>query len=98
NTQTEAAPAEATQATPEEVPETTEAPDDTPPPAKATPGKDAARVEELYVTGSRIKRVDLTTPAPVTVLTRQDIDSTGKQSIGDILQALPAQSNGINTQ
>ena len=28
------------------------------------------KVEELVVTGSRIKRMDLTTPAPVTVLTR----------------------------
>ena len=62
------------------------------------PEKEAKKVEELIVTGSRIKRMDLTSSAPVTVLTRADIDAAGLTSIGDILQHLPSQSGATNTQ
>jgi outer membrane receptor protein involved in Fe transport len=55
-------------------------------------------VEEIVVTGSRIPRVELTTAAPVTVLNRTQIESSGRPSIGDILQSIPEQSNAINTQ
>ena len=54
--------------------------------------------EVIVVTGSAIERTETTTPAPVTVLDRQDLDAAGMASIGDILQDLPSQSNGINTQ
>ncbi len=53
--------------------------------------------EEIVVTGSRIRRKDLTTPAPVTVLSREQVVASGKVSIGDFLQALPEQGNAINT-
>ncbi|HYV44686.1 MAG TPA: TonB-dependent receptor [Myxococcaceae bacterium] len=55
-------------------------------------------MEEIVVTGSRIPRVELTTAAPVTVLNRTQIESSGRPSIGDILQSIPEQSNAINTQ
>jgi iron complex outermembrane recepter protein len=73
----------------------------------ASPAADAAKpkkpgeeeyVEEIVVTGSRIPRVELTTAAPVTVLNRTQIESSGRPSIGDILQSIPEQSNAINTQ
>jgi outer membrane receptor protein involved in Fe transport len=54
--------------------------------------------EEIVVTGSRIRRKDLTTPAPVTVITREQVQASGKVSIGDFLQSLPEQGNAINTQ
>src|SRR3954468_21411944 len=54
--------------------------------------------EEMVVTGSSIPRVELTTAAPVTVLNRTQIESSGRPSIGDILQSIPEQSNAINTQ
>jgi outer membrane receptor protein involved in Fe transport len=44
------------------------------PPAAAEPRKAAAE-EEILVTGSRIRRKDLTTPAPVAVLSREDLAS-----------------------
>jgi iron complex outermembrane receptor protein len=75
--------------------------------AAAAPATDAAKpkkpgeeeyVEEIVVTGSRILRVELTTAAPVTVLNRTQIESSGRPSIGDILQSIPEQSNAINTQ
>ena len=53
--------------------------------------------EEIIVTGSRVGREDLTTPAPLTVLTREQIQASGKVSIGDYLQQLPEQGNAINT-
>ncbi len=58
----------------------------------------AAVEEEVVVTGSRIPRKDLTTPAPVTVFTREDIEASGRLSVGDFLQQMPEQGNAMNTQ
>ncbi len=55
-------------------------------------------LEEIVTTGSRIARKDLTGAAAVTVLSEQDIRVTGNVSIGDILQDLTVNSNGINVQ
>jgi outer membrane receptor protein involved in Fe transport len=69
----------------------------TPPtPAEAEQRK-AAR-EEITVTGSRVRRKDLTTPAPVTVLTRAQFEESGKLTLGDFLQTLPEQGNAPNFQ
>ncbi|HZN92814.1 MAG TPA: TonB-dependent receptor plug domain-containing protein, partial [Myxococcales bacterium] len=77
-----------------------------PPAESAAPAADASKpkkpgeeeyTEEIVVTGSRIPRVELTTAAPVTVLNRTQIESSGRPSIGDILQAIPEQSNALNT-
>lgn len=49
---------------------------------------DEGRVEldSVEVTGSRIKRVDVEGPLPVTQISRQDIDASGDISIGDLLR------------
>ncbi len=54
--------------------------------------------EEIIVTGSRVRRKDLTTPAPITVINKEAVEASGKITIGDFLQALPEQGNAINTQ
>ncbi|TMB09383.1 MAG: TonB-dependent receptor, partial [Deltaproteobacteria bacterium] len=54
--------------------------------------------EELVVTGSRIRRKDLTTPAPVTVVTREQFETSGRMTIGDYLQTMPEQGNAPNFQ
>jgi len=54
--------------------------------------------EVIVVTGSIIERRELTTPAPLAVLDKADLDAAGVASIGQILQNLPAQSNAINVQ
>jgi len=54
--------------------------------------------EEVVVTGSRIRRKDLTTPAPVTVVTREQFESSGRMTIGDYLQTMPEQGNAPNFQ
>ncbi len=59
---------------------------------------EAVQMEEVVVTGSRIKRKDLTTPAPVTIMSREAVVASGKVSIGDFLQSMPEQGNAINTQ
>jgi outer membrane receptor protein involved in Fe transport len=65
--------------------------------ATAAGPKAREHVEEILVTGSRIRRLDLTTAAPVTVLSKEQIQASGKVSIGDFLQTLPEQANAINT-
>src|SRR3989440_155965 len=54
--------------------------------------------EDLVVTGSRIRRKDLTTPAPVTVVTREQFEASGRMTIGDYLQTMPEQGNAPNFQ
>ncbi|HYQ23578.1 TonB-dependent receptor domain-containing protein [Stenotrophomonas sp.] len=54
-------------------------------------GKDAVNLDRVSVVGSRIKRADVEGPAPVTVITRADIDREGFQSVGDMLQSLTQQ-------
>jgi iron complex outermembrane recepter protein len=50
--------------------------------------------QRVEVTGSRIKRTDAETASPVQVLTREDIERTGKTSIQDVLRGVTADSNG----
>jgi iron complex outermembrane recepter protein len=59
---------------------------------------EVVRLEEVLVTGSRLRRKDLTSPAPVVILTREQLQASGKVVLGDVLQSLPAQANGINAQ
>jgi outer membrane receptor protein involved in Fe transport len=60
-----------------------------------TPKKSAE--EEIVVTGTRIRRKDLTTPAPIAVINKEEMQASGKVNIGDFLQQLPEQGNAINT-
>jgi iron complex outermembrane recepter protein len=70
-----------------------------PAPGEAAPssGKRKSGEEEIVVTGSRIRRKDLTTPAPITVISKDQVQASGKVSIGDFLQMLPEQGNATNT-
>jgi iron complex outermembrane recepter protein len=47
---------------------------------------DAARLDRVEVTGSRIKRLDIEGPSPVTVITREDIEASGDISVADVLR------------
>lgn len=53
-----------------------------------------AAQQTVEVTGSRIKRTDAETASPVQVLTRDDIERTGKQSIQDVLRGLSVDGQG----
>ncbi|WP_057635563.1 TonB-dependent receptor domain-containing protein [Stenotrophomonas humi] len=60
-------------------------------------GEKATNLDRVSVVGSRIKRVDLEGPAPVTVITRDDIDREGFQTVGDMLQTLTQNTTGSFT-
>jgi outer membrane receptor protein involved in Fe transport len=49
-------------------------------------------LEEIVVTGTRIKRADLDTASPVTVLDRQDILAQGITDVGNLIQRMPSMS------
>lgn len=84
-------------------------PPDQPPPAPATAApaatpaasaqaSEAEPGEELFVTGTRVRRKDLSTPAPVAVMTREQWQQSGKLTVGEFLQSLPEQGNAPNFQ
>jgi outer membrane receptor protein involved in Fe transport len=60
----------------------------------------AEEVETIEVTGSRIKRTDMETPVPVTIIGRVDIAEMGALNVADVLNTSPvsiASSDQSNT-
>jgi iron complex outermembrane recepter protein len=57
----------------------------------AVQAQDSQRIE---VTGSRIKRVDAETASPVQVITKEDIEQSGKGTVAEYLQTLTADGQG----
>jgi len=55
-------------------------------------------LETIVVTGSNIRRVDIETANPVVSIDAAAIQNTGKLTLGDIVQSLPANMNGTNPQ
>ena len=49
-------------------------------------------IEEIVTTGSRIKRADLDSASPVTVLDRDQILNSGVTDVGNIIQKMPSMS------
>ncbi len=54
---------------------------------------DITYLDGISVTGSRIRQVDTETAQPIQVITREDIEKQGFQSVGDILQNITATGN-----
>jgi outer membrane receptor protein involved in Fe transport len=71
-------------------------------PAIAQDAKDQGsnqQLETITVTGSNIRRVDIETSNPVITIDRAQIERSGKLTVGDLLQALPAVTGGnVNPQ
>lgn len=58
---------------------------------------DTQKLEKFEVTGSRIKRADAEGPSPIKVINRQEIESTGRTNLTDLLRDMPeATFTGIN--
>ncbi|HEU4662502.1 MAG TPA: TonB-dependent receptor [Dokdonella sp.] len=53
-------------------------------------GSDGQKLETITVTGSNIRRVDIETSNPVVTIDRAAIEKTGKLTLGDLVQSLPA--------
>src|SRR4051812_25783279 len=64
----------------------------TPAPATTAPAptQQAANLDRIEVTGSRIRRVDAENASPVITIDRAAIEKTGKLTLGDLVQELPA--------
>ena len=59
--------------------------------------KDAKTLDRVEVTGSRIKRAEIEGALPVTVISRADIDVSGKVSVAELLQSSTFNSFGSVT-
>lgn len=53
---------------------------------EADTDKDAKTLDRIEVTGSRIKRAEIEGAQPVTVISRTDIEASGKVSVAELLQ------------
>ncbi len=68
-------------------------------PTAAESGASAANVvQEIIVTGSRIRRDPLVQASPVVVIDQASIQQTGLSAIADVLQRLPSASGGLNSK
>lgn len=64
--------------------------------APAADGEDVKQLDTIEVTGSRIPRAQIEGPAPITVMTAEDIRANGFVSVPDVLRAMT--QNGGETQ
>jgi outer membrane receptor protein involved in Fe transport len=62
--------------------------------AQNAPDQAGQKLETITVTGSNIRRVDIETSNPVVTIDRAAIEQTGKLTLGDVLQQLPAITGG----
>ncbi len=60
--------------------------------------QETSSVEEIIVTGSRIRRADIEGVGPVTVLDEKQIANTGIVSVENLLQRLPASAGAAGNQ
>jgi len=56
------------------------------------------KTEVISVSGTTVEHELFTGRAPISVVTRADLTASGRATLGDILQALPVQSNAANAQ
>jgi iron complex outermembrane receptor protein len=68
----------------------------------AVPGlaaaQDAATLDRIEVTGSRIKKAEIEGQTPITSISREDIARTGLTSVADIVQQLTGSGSSLNTK
>ena len=55
-------------------------------------------IEEVVVTGTRIRRNPLNEPTPVLSYSEEDMEKSGLTNLGDMLQRLPISTSAINTR
>lgn len=65
--------------------------------ASGTKSGETQVLEKFEVTGSRIKRVDYETPAPLETFSIPEIEAKGYTNIGDFMQSLPFNSGTANS-
>ena len=58
-------------------------------------GAEATQVDEIVVTGSRIRRDPTTAPTPLIQVTRETVLTTGQNTVIDYLATIPALANSL---
>jgi iron complex outermembrane receptor protein len=66
--------------------------------APASSSNSSADLQEIVVTGSMIKRTDTETPAPVQIITSEDLVNSGYTNVVDVLRNLSANGSGTLNQ
>jgi iron complex outermembrane receptor protein len=64
----------------------------------APPKTGADELATVIVTGSYLRRTDTETPAPLQVISSEEIEKSGKQTISDVIRAVSADNSGTLTQ
>jgi len=54
------------------------------------PPQQEQKLERVTITGSNIRRTDTETVAPVEIITREDIEKSGKATVAEVLRSIPA--------
>ena len=67
-------------------------------PAAAQDASSAVAVDEIVVTGSRIRLQDFTAPAPVSTVTGESIARSGLTNVTDLMQSYPALVGSTDSQ
>jgi len=67
-------------------------------PAQVAIAQDADELEEVIVTGSRIRRNPLDEPVAIMDISTQDLERTGLTNLGDALRQLPITGSAVNSQ
>jgi iron complex outermembrane receptor protein len=67
-------------------------------PADMARAQEAEDMEEVVVTGSRIRRNPLNEPVAIMEIGAGDIESTGVTNLGDALQQLPITGSAVNSK
>ena len=55
-------------------------------------------IEKIKVTGSRIKRIDMEGPSPVTIFNKEDLENSGYSSAGDFLRDTTVAHFGVSRE
>ena len=58
------------------------------------PAPTQQQLERVTITGSNIRRTDQETVAPVEIITREQIERTGRPTVADVLRAIPSNTGG----
>lgn len=62
--------------------------------AQQTPAQTQQQLERITITGSNIRRTDTETVAPVEIITRDQIERTGRATVAEVLRSIPANLGG----
>lgn len=84
--------------TPRRAPAPRPAPQEAPPGGGAQAEEPVTQLETLQVTGSRIPRAQIEGPAPITVVTAEQIQAAGFTSVPEVLRSLSQNSGSVQGQ